>query len=367
MTQPNDAPFPPLTLRQRLWVLPIVATLPFAVAVGVFRENKGRSWCLAAKIAATRHMFGRNWDIYTIRSFMGATTFQAYQKWAHRERQQVVTDVLPEGAKLHWIGPRRDASQDRVFLYFHGGAYSIPARPECFPFLSALQKDVAASLGDIGIALLQYSLAPDSPFPTQLKQANAALTYLLNKGIPPANIIIGGDSAGGNLTLQLASHLLHPLSSIPAPPALPQPLAGAVLISPWTGLDVGSPSYARNNRKDIITASSYAFLGNFVKEGLSPGQEHYMDVVSAPPTWWQGLDSVFARILFTVGEHECPFDHILETSAVISRHVRDTVTFVDPGAVHEEVISKFGTTEGGSGKCYDTINAFLSRSFQGGN
>ena len=110
---------------------------------------------------------------------MGATTFQAYQKWAHREKQEVVTDLLPEGAKLHWIGPRRDASQDRVFLYFHGdsglshfflflqflinrqtllagGGYSLPARPEYFPFLSTLQKDVAASLGDVGVAVLQY-------------------------------------------------------------------------------------------------------------------------------------------------------------------------------------------------------------------
>ena len=92
----------------------------FAIAVGVFRENKGRSWSLAASIAATRFLFSQNWDIYTLRSFMGATTFQVYQKWAQREKQEVVTDLLPEGAKLHWIGPRRDASQDRVILYFHG-------------------------------------------------------------------------------------------------------------------------------------------------------------------------------------------------------------------------------------------------------
>ncbi|KAH9986328.1 alpha/beta-hydrolase [Russula compacta] len=344
MAQPNDVPFPPLTLRQRLWVLPIMARLPFAIAVGVFRENKGRSWSLAASVAATRYFFSQNWDIYTLRSFMGVTTFQAYQKWAHREGQQVVTDLLPEG-----------------------GAYSLPARPEYFPFLSTLQKDVATSFGDVGVALLEYSLVPDAPFPTQLKQANAALTHLLNKGIPPANIIIGGDSAGGNLTLQLASHILHPLPSIAAPPDLPQPLAGAVLISPWTCTSVDSPSYARNDRKDVLSADTYAFLGGLVKNGLPAGQEHYTDQLSAPPAWWQGLDSVFARVLFTVGGHECPFDHILETSTVISHHVRDTVTFVDPGGVHEEVISKFTTSEGGSGKCYDTIIAFLSRSFRGGN
>ena len=56
---------------------------------------------------------------------------------------------------------------------------------------------------------------PESPFPTQLRQANAALTHLLNRGIPPENIIVGGDSAGRNLSLQLVSHVLHPLPSLP--------------------------------------------------------------------------------------------------------------------------------------------------------
>ena len=128
-----------------------------------------------------------------------------------------------------------------------------------------------------------------------------------------------------------------------------------------------SPSYARNDRKDLFGAGTYAFLGGLVKNGLPSGQEHYTDQLSAPAAWWQGLDGVFSRLLSTLGEHECLFDHILETSTIISHHVRDTVTFVDPGAVHEEVICKFTTSEGGSGKCYDAIIAFLSRSFRGGS
>lgn len=48
---------------------------------------------------------------------MGATSAQAYASWARKNHVEVLTDELPEGAKLHWIGPRRE---DNVMLYFHG-------------------------------------------------------------------------------------------------------------------------------------------------------------------------------------------------------------------------------------------------------
>jgi len=129
-----------------------------------------------------RYLLGQNWDIRTLCSFLGVTTSQVYQNWARGEKQEVQTDFLSEGAKLHWIGQRRDGAQDRVFLYFHGesnlaacpcfvpislthfsklhcpsgGGFSFPAGPDFFRFLRSLQKDVSASLGDIGIALLEY-------------------------------------------------------------------------------------------------------------------------------------------------------------------------------------------------------------------
>ena len=100
-------------------VIFIISTA-FAIAVGVFRENKGRSWSHAANIAATRYLFDHKWDVHTLRSYIGVTTPLVYQNWARQEKQEVLTDLLPEGAKLHWVGARRDAIQDRVFLYFHG-------------------------------------------------------------------------------------------------------------------------------------------------------------------------------------------------------------------------------------------------------
>jgi len=239
----------------------------------------------------------------------------------------------------------------------------MPARPDYFLFLSALRKDLSASLGDFGIAVLEHSLAPESPMPIQLRQANAALTHLLNKGIPPTNIIIGGDSAGGNMVLQLLSHILHPLPSIPALPALAQPLAGALLISPWCASSVEAPSYTRNDTKDLFPTRFYKSVGVLVKEGLTPELEPYFESLLAPATWWNGLDGVCARILITAGENECLLDDALKMGTVISRHVQDTTTVAEPGAVHEEVIVKFAAGEGGTGKDYDTIVAFLFRSF----
>jgi acetyl esterase/lipase len=198
-----------------------------------------------------------------------------------------------------------------------------------------------------------------------LRQANAALSHLLSKGISAANIVIGGDSAGGNLILQLTSHILHPLPSIPAPPVLAQPLAGALLISPWCVYNVDSPSYARNDSKDLIPTRSYAFLTDLVTPGLTPELEPYCQPLLAPATWWNELDTVYTRVLVTAGENECPFDQIIEMSSVISDHVQDTVTVVEPGAVHDEVVVKFG--KDGLGKDYDVIVGFLSRSFKGGS
>jgi acetyl esterase/lipase len=366
-TPSNDESFRPLTLGERLWLVPIFLKMPFAVAVGIFRGTQGRSWSWSANVALTRYIFAHEWNIHTLRSFIGVTTSQMYRTWARSVKQEILTDMLPEGAKLHWIGPRRDESHHKVFLFFHGGGFVIPARADYFPFLESLQKALSVEVGEVGVAALEYSLAPDSPVPTQLRQANAALTHLLQKGIPPSNIVIGGDSAGGSLTLQLASHLLHPLASIPAPPTLSEPLAGALLISPWVAYNIDAPSYVRTDGKDLIFSRSYKLMADQVNLGVTPELKHHVEPASAPADWWTGLDRVYPRILITTGENEGLFDPIIDTSGIIGQHVKDTTTVVEPGGVHEDMIVKFAVGQGGNGKDYDATVAFLARSFRGGS
>ena len=93
----------------------------FAVAVGVFRENKGRSWPRAAHVATLRYLLGTPRNAFDLKIGFGTTTAEMYALWAKKSGAEVLTDNLPEGAALHWIGPRR---RDRVFLFLHGAHIS---------------------------------------------------------------------------------------------------------------------------------------------------------------------------------------------------------------------------------------------------
>ena len=89
----------------------------FAVVVGTFRENKGRSWARAARIAAIRYYMGTVQSALDAKFAFAVTTAEMYAIWARKSGADVLTDELSEGATLHWIGPRR---KDRVFLFLHG-------------------------------------------------------------------------------------------------------------------------------------------------------------------------------------------------------------------------------------------------------
>lgn len=68
-------------------------------------------------------------DIYTLQSFICATTIQVHQVWASQEKVEALTGNLSEKAKLHWIGPRQEGSQGRALLYFFGEPWFILINP----------------------------------------------------------------------------------------------------------------------------------------------------------------------------------------------------------------------------------------------
>ena len=55
--------------------------------------------------------------------------------------------------------------------------------------------------------MVHYRLVPEYPFPAALEDAFKAYEHILNQGVEPENIIVIGDSAGGNLALELAVYL----------------------------------------------------------------------------------------------------------------------------------------------------------------
>lgn len=142
-----------------------------------------------------------------------------------------VTATSIEGVPVEWISAA-DAEQDKVLVYFHGGGY-------VFGGLDS-HRDIAWRLGQAsGIRVLNvdYRLAPEHPFPAALDDATRCYRWLLDEGISPERIAVGGDSAGGGLAVALLLNLRNL--------GLPMP-AGCILISPWTDLSVSGDSVSAN-------------------------------------------------------------------------------------------------------------------------
>jgi len=133
-----------------------------------------------------------------------------------------IEKTIIEGIPAEWvIAP--NAVEDRVFLYLHGGAYIMGSCNTHRYLASKLSRSTAAR-----VIVPEYRLAPEHPFPAAIEDAVKVYRWLISSGITPDKIIIGGDSAGGGLTL---ATLLSLKDEDEALPAL------AVLLSPWTDME----------------------------------------------------------------------------------------------------------------------------------
>ena len=151
-----------------------------------------------------------------------------------------------------------EAADGRTVLYLHGGGYVFGSPKSHSAFTFALAKEAYTE-----VFSLDYRLAPEHPFPAAVDDAVTAYEWLLAQGRDPARMVIGGDSAGGGLTLAL-------LLSIKAR-GLPMP-AGAILLSPWTDLAVTGASLDTSEKSDAM----------FRKVHIVEGRKRYLG--GADPT-----------------------------------------------------------------------------------
>lgn len=176
----------------------------------------------------------------------------------------------------------------------------LPAVPPHFEFWLDILKVANDNGHDTAIFFLRYTQTPFNVYPTQLRQAVEALRYILNEtDRSPSNVIVGGDSAGGNLAMAVLLHLSHPHPEIESI-SLSTPLAGVFGIAPWVNFSTDWPSFKENAYKDLLTARvldewSATYHG---------GQEHdsWSEPDRAPAEWW--ADAKTERILLLAGSDE---------------------------------------------------------------
>ncbi len=102
---------------------------------------------------------------------------------------------------------RSDINQPLV-VYAHGGYYVGGDKSSMADYCQTL-----ASYGFV-VASLNYMLAPEGRFPTQILQVNEAIGYLVDHaaeyGIDTDRVFIAGDSAGGHLASQMGLYYTNP-------------------------------------------------------------------------------------------------------------------------------------------------------------
>lgn len=256
-------------------------------------------------------------------------TRASYTSWMKKKQSQLTATGKPElaslcrvdiealdesdGSALLWVGNRTTAK--RIVLFLHGGGYLVPLNPAHMEW--CWQVFVTPAFGaETAVALLEYTLCPGAAFPVQLRQAAAGLSRILSTGVNPRDVMVGGDSAGGNLTMQLLHHLIHPYPHVPAV-KLSEPLQGAFMVSPWLSVKTDDASFRANHGIDMLTASIVqnsirAVLGGKVAAAARRDERDWAfpfdkDDVS----FLRRLPEAIGRLYVSAGQYEALRDQIV--------------------------------------------------------
>lgn len=156
------------------------------------------------------------------------------------------------GLHSEWLTPK-DHMDGKLLLYLHGGGYVVGGCDMHRQMVSHI-----ARAGRIRALLPEYRLAPEHRFPAAIDDAVSSYRSLLDMGIKAEDIIIGGDSAGGGLTVAALLTLRDAGDPLPA---------AAVLLSPF--LDATGSGKSMQTRADRDPL--------FYPEGLPILLDYYCD------------------------------------------------------------------------------------------
>lgn len=145
--------------------------------------------------------------------------------------------VQADGVHAEMLEPQ-GADEDEAILYLHGGGYCICS----IDTHRGLASRIALASG-CRVLIISYRLAPENPYPAALEDALISYRWLLRQGLSAGKIAVGGDSAGGGLTLSTAISLRD--AGHPLPAAL-------FLLSPWTDLTFSGESMMSRKKTDPI-------------------------------------------------------------------------------------------------------------------
>ena len=141
------------------------------------------------------------------------------------------------------IRPSVNRYPHHCILYAHGGGYNCGG----LGYARILAAKLALEAGIVTYSF-EYRLAPEHPYPAALTDGLAVWEYLTEGLYQPNQVLLAGDSAGGNLVLCMSQRLIQE-KGVRA--------AGLLLFSPWTDMTGTARSYDIHKDNDPILTREY--------------------------------------------------------------------------------------------------------------
>lgn len=232
-----------------------------------------------------------------------------------REEVAEVQDVLAGGVCSRAYRPVRAAEPLGAIVWAHGGGWVL-GDVEGFEHVC---RALANASGHLVISV-DYRLAPEHPFPAARDDVLAAVDWALGRGAEQlgydgSRVVVGGDSAGGNLAAVAVRH--HA-----------ERVAGQLLVYPVTDAAMATGSYADAAGAGVggLTPESMERCFTAYLQGADPADPDVSplrgDLAATPPT------------LVAVAEHDVLRDDGLAYAAALDAAGRDVALLRYSDMVH---------------------------------
>lgn len=180
-----------------------------------------------------------------------------------------------DGMPAAWMRLARPHRRRHAILYCHGGGYTSGTLGYSKVLASKLTK-----VTGYDVLSFEYRLAPEHPYPAAVEDALKAWDHLMRLGYGARDVVVAGDSAGGNLALVLCLRLKAEGRMLPA---------SLLLMSPWTDMTASGESYQNREEIDPMLTPAYIYA---VREAYAKGQDLnspelsplFGDLTDFPPT-----------------------------------------------------------------------------------
>lgn len=169
-------------------------------------------------------------------------------EWMGRLKDFSFSGMELDGMHCEWVSTNHAHVHKKVILHCHGGGYSTGSSL----YARTLTAKLAGSLA-MDVLSFDYRLAPEHHYPAPLEDALKAWDYLMHLGYAARDVIVTGDSAGGNLALALVLKLKEQKRFLPC---------GLILMSPWT--DLTSSGESMEEKKDVDPVLNAAYLNRMI-------------------------------------------------------------------------------------------------------